>query len=177
MRVLLSNLLVGTWLVLALVTVAGSLGVAASSDGTALTIEGIWARAASEGHNSAVYMRIANDGPHDIAIVSAAADVADRVEIHETTMELTVVDGRVSQIMRMAEIERLVVPAGGMVELKPGGLHVMLLGLTRNLEEGDTFSLTLHTQDGGTVVMDVPVTVGHGADDHNDHHDHHDHHH
>lgn len=168
-------------LVSAMVAAADLAAVSAfAHGGNALTIEGVWARAAGRGHNSAVYMDIANNGANDIAFISASADVADRVEIHETTMELTVVDGKVSQIMRMGQIERLVVPAGGTAALRPGGLHVMLLGLTRELEEGDSFSLTLYTEDGDSVVLDVPVTVGLGVDDDHDHHHHHhdhDHHH
>lgn len=150
----------------------------------ALAFDDVWARAASRGHTSAVYMHIANHGSTDVVLVSAAADVADLVEIHETTVEVTMEDGRLSQIMRMQEVEQLVVPAGGSVELRPGGLHVMLIGLTSDLEEGDAFPLTLRTRDGETIVVHVPVTVGLGAEDHHhdhhhdhDHHDDHDHHH
>jgi len=141
-----------------------------------LSFEGVWARAASEGHTSAVYMHIANEGGRDAVFVAAAADVAELVEIHETTIEVYMEDGRFQQVMRMQQIPQLVVPAGGRVELRPGGLHIMLIGLTRDLEEGDSFSLTLYTEDGQEHVIHVPVTVGVGMDDH-DHHDHHDHHH
>lgn len=160
-------------LVLAVVagTLGGSLVVSAQS---AVAVDGQWARAASAGHNSAAYMTITNNSSRDVVIVGAAADVADRVEIHETTMELTMVDGRLQQIMRMEQVDRIVVPAHGAVELRPGGLHVMFLELYRDLEEGDAFVLTLLTADGGAIVIDVPVSVfGAGADDH-DHH-HHDH--
>jgi len=59
------------------------------------------------------------------------------------------------------------------VELVPGGLHVMLLTLTRELQEGDTFELALLTEDGGRIVVHVPVSVlgpaGAGEDAHHGH--------
>lgn len=171
MRKLLSSHVV--LLMLAAVVAVGFVDGSAAYAAEGLVFEGVWARAASEGHTSAAYMHIANTGSGDVIIVAAAADVADRVEIHETTMEVTMEDGRLSQIMRMEEIEQLVVPAGGAVELKPGGLHVMFIGLTRELVEGETFALTFYTQDGGAIEVDVTVTVlGLDDDDHHHHHDH-----
>ncbi|MFS8628848.1 MAG: copper chaperone PCu(A)C [Limnochordales bacterium] len=138
-----------------------------------VVVEGAWARAASVGANSAAYMRIVNHGPDDLVIVGAAADVAERVEIHQTIMEMSMVEGRLTQVMRMERIPELVVPAGSAVELVPGGLHVMLLTLTRELQEGDTFELALLTEDGGRIVVHVPVSVlgpaGAGEDAHHGH--------
>src|SRR5690606_31343763 len=105
-------------------------------------------------------------------VQTCALPISELVEIHETTIEVYMEDGRFQQVMRMQQIPQLVVPAGGRVELRPGGLHIMLIGLTRDLEEGDSFSLTLYTEDGQEHVIHVPVTVGVGMDDH-DHHDHH----
>lgn len=161
-------------LALLLAIFVGALGAAAAKAQSQLVVEGVWGRAASEGHNSAVYMHITNHGAADVVIVGAATDVAERVEIHETTMEITMVDGRVQQMMRMEAVDELVVPAGSSVELRPGGLHVMLLTLTRELEEGDSFTLTLLTEDGDSIVLTVPVSVLGAADDHG-HHDQHNH--
>lgn len=163
----------GAALALLLAAVAGMLAVAAVAAQSHAQIEGTWARAASAGTNSAVYMHIVNHGPDDLIIVGAAADVAERVEIHQTTMEMAMVDGRLSQVMRMEHVPELVVPAGSAVELAPGGLHVMLITLTRELEEGDAFELTLFTKDGGAIAVHVPVTVfGPAAMDDHGHHDH-----
>lgn len=141
-----------------------------------LTFEGVWARAASEGHMSAAYMTVRNSGNAAVDIVAVRSDVAATVEIHETMTEITVVDGKLSQVMRMAEVEAVTVASGAAVELKPGGLHIMLIDLTRDIEEGDEFVLTLQLSTGELIVLDVPVTVGIGGDDHDhQHHDHHDH--
>ncbi|HMM41227.1 MAG TPA: copper chaperone PCu(A)C [Thermomicrobiales bacterium] len=100
------------------------------------------------GTNSAVFMVIENNSDTEQRLISAASDVATVVEIHETTM----VDGT----MRMRPVEGgIVVPAQGAVELKPRGLHVMLIGLNQELNEGDTIALTLTFESGLTVNLDA----------------------
>lgn len=143
-----------------------------AADGKSTPVfENVWARAAGAGHMSAVYMDIKNSRTTGLSIVAARSDVAERVEVHETTMELTVQDGKVSQVMRMEEIDALHVDPGSVVQLQPGGLHIMLIGLTRDIEEGDRFTLELELGSGERFKLDVPVKIGLGDDDH-DHHDH-----
>jgi copper(I)-binding protein len=59
--------------------------------------------------------------------------------------------------MAMRPIPRLPVPAGGSVEMKPGGYHVMLLGLTRDLKLGDTVDVTLTFEQAGVMTIEAPV--------------------
>lgn len=129
-------------------------------------ISGAWVRPGAAGQNSAVYMTIANRTGADDRLVEAAADVARAVEIHETVEE--------NGVMRMRPVQGgLTLPRGGEVALKPGGRHVMLLGLTRELKVGDRFPLELRFEKAGTVSVDVAVKeepatpAGHGdAGDH-----------
>ncbi len=60
-------------------------------------------------------------------------------------------------MMRMQPVEAVSVPAGGTVEFKPGGLHVMLMDLRRDLKPGDTFSLTLRFEKAGALGVEVTV--------------------
>jgi periplasmic copper chaperone A len=102
------------------------------------------------GVNSAVYMVLANGGAAADRLIAAQADVSKAIEIHETRME--------GDVMRMKEVEGgIEVPAGGQVELRPGGLHVMLIGLTRELSVGDKFPLTLQFASGTTLAVEVEV--------------------
>jgi hypothetical protein len=102
------------------------------------------------GANSAVYMVLANGGAEADSLVAAQADVSNAIEIHETKME--------GDVMRMQQVEGgIQVPAGGQVELKPGGLHVMLIGLTRDLNVGDTFPLTLEFASGAKLQVEAEV--------------------
>jgi copper(I)-binding protein len=68
-------------------------------------------------------------------VVAASSPVAEVVEIHEMAMD--------NQVMRMRAIPALELPAGKAVELKPGGFHVMLMGLKQQVKEGDTVPVTL----------------------------------
>ncbi|MCS6881866.1 MAG: copper chaperone PCu(A)C [Oscillochloridaceae bacterium] len=101
---------------------------------------------------SAAYMVLVNRGGAGDRLVSASTDVAEVVELHETKM--------VDNVMQMAPVTGgIPVPANGQVELKPGGLHVMLIGLKRDLAAGETVRLTLKFERAGEVTVDAPVRM------------------
>lgn len=102
------------------------------------------------GANSAIYMTLKNGTDAADRLVSAQADVAKTIEIHETVM-----NGDVMQMQPVAG--GLEVPAKGQVELKPGGYHVMLIGLTRDLNEGEKFPVTLTFASGATLKLEAEV--------------------
>jgi copper(I)-binding protein len=81
--------------------------------------------------------------------VSATSSVAEKVELHEVRNE--------AGVMAMRPIDKLSVPAGGVVELKPGGYHVMLLGLKRDLNPGDSVPVTLTFQKSAPVTVNAQV--------------------
>lgn len=115
-----------------------------------------WARAsAGHGNAGAVFMTIANTGGTDDRLVAASTANAKKTEVHETTM----VDGVMKMRMLMGG---LAIPAGGKVVLKPMGLHVMLMGVTEKLVEGETLMLTLTFEKAGSVELSVPI-AGPGA--------------
>jgi copper(I)-binding protein len=91
---------------------------------------------AHAGANSAIYLKLSNRGPAADRLVAAQAPVADAVEIHETRMQ--------GDVMSMQQVTGgIEIPAGSQVELKPGGYHIMLIGLTQDLAPGDSFPVTL----------------------------------
>jgi copper(I)-binding protein len=95
---------------------------------------------------SAAFMLITNGTDQDVRLVGGTTAAADRIEIHE------VVDGV------MQEIDGgLAIPAGSTSTLEPGGNHVMLMGLTQDLEAGDEVALTLRFDDGEEIVVTAPV--------------------
>ena len=115
-----------------------------------LHIHDAFARAVPPGQpNSAAFMTLHNHGTKDVRITSASSNVSEVTELHTHTE----VDG----VMQMRQIDAIEIPAGGMTELKPGGLHVMLIGLTQNLAEGDTVEVTLNFEDGSDRLLEVPV--------------------
>lgn len=100
------------------------------------------------GSTSAAYMVLRSRGGAD-TLLSAATDAAEVVELH--TVE------RDGDIMRMRPVPQIEVPAGGSTALEPGGLHMMLIGLRRDLQAGETVRLTLTFANAGEVVVDAPV--------------------
>lgn len=115
-----------------------------------LTIGHPYARATAPGQPAGgAYLNIQNAGASGDKLVSASADVSKSVELHEMKMEGTV--------MRMREVSAVDVPAGKAVELKPGGLHIMLMGLKAPLKQGDKFPLKLKFEKAGEVTVTVNV--------------------
>ncbi|MCD8514256.1 MAG: copper chaperone PCu(A)C [Nitrincola sp.] len=116
----------------------------------AIIIEEPFARAVPPGQpNSAAFMTLKNESSDIVRIISATSNVSEVTELHTHTE----VDG----VMQMRQIDAIEIPADGMTELKPGGLHVMLIGLTQNLAEGDTVEVTLNFEDGSDRLLEVPV--------------------
>lgn len=150
---------------LATLSACGAIQPATTSVGAAIRVEQPWARAAlligaggdhgaGQSHDaatstSAVYMTLVNTGASADAIVAVASDAAEVVEPHSLALE--------NNVARMRPVQRIEIPADGSVALKPGGFHLMLIGIKRDLRPGDTLNLTLTLQSGATLQVAVPV--------------------
>lgn len=84
-----------------------------------------------------------------LKLVAVGSPLTDMVEIHEMKMD----DG----VMKMRAVDALPLPAGQAVALKPGGYHVMLMGLKGQIKAGDTVPLTLTVEgeDGKRTAVEV----------------------
>lgn len=140
-----------------------------------LTVTGQWARTSpSATTTGAAYMTITS--PIDDVLLGASVDasIAESVELHEMVMashdtamqegmdhssmsDDTMGNGDMSGEMKMQQVMEIALPAGTSVELKPGGYHIMFIGLVNPLETGDTIELTLTFQEAGEVTVSVPV--------------------
>lgn len=115
-----------------------------------LTVADPWSRATPPMANVAAgYLTIRNAGRQAERLVRASSPAASRVEIHWMEME--------DDVMTMREMEEgIEIPAGGAVELAPGGYHLMLVGLAAPLTQGEHVPLTLNFEGGSVdVVLDV----------------------
>jgi copper(I)-binding protein len=99
--------------------------------------------------NSAVYLTLRNVGKAPDRLLGGRTPAASAVEVHQSSL--------VDDIMRMEKLDGLELPPDSAVELKPGGYHLMLLGLTRSLVEGEELQLTLVFERSGDLVLNVPV--------------------
>lgn len=123
-----------------------------------IEVADVWARPGMAGEGGmghqagtgAVFMTLDNQGHESDRLLSARTDVAQAVEIHETTIKGDV--ARMQQVTGGIEI-----PAQGQIVLKPGGYHVMLIGLLHDLLVGDRFLLTLTFEKSDDVTLQVEV--------------------
>jgi copper(I)-binding protein len=109
-----------------------------------------WARPAAAGDNSAAYMTVRNGTDADDTLIEARFDGAAMVQLHESFM-----DGDVARMQHLPD--GIPLPAGAAVELAPEGLHVMLMNLQRDLEEGQTAAITLVLASGTELAVDAEV--------------------
>lgn len=98
-------------------------------------------------------MTLKNQGQSDDTLLSAKTDAAKTVELHETKMDE-------NDVMRMQPVPNIPLPAGGSVMLKPGGLHMMLIGMQKELAPGDKISLTLTFEKTGPITVEAEVQAG-----------------
>lgn len=120
--------------------------------GEGIQIEGAWARPASEGRMSAAYFLITNFEDQNDNLISVQSDVAQLVEIHES-YELD------NGMMGMREVPELEIPSQSTIRLEQGGLHIMLIQVTRTLADGDTFELTLNFANHGEQIVEIPIRL------------------
>jgi copper(I)-binding protein len=134
------------------------LAIAHGAD-SSIQVADAWARQApmmpSTGHmhgatgTGAVYVTLRNSGAAPDALVGASSEAAEVVELHETIRD--------GEVMRMRPVAKLALPAGATLEMKPGGLHIMLINLKRALHPGDKVPLTLTFEHGASLPLEVPV--------------------
>ena len=115
-----------------------------------LRIEQPWAAPTPAGVDvSAGYLVIDNATASDDRLLSATSARAERVEVHEMTMD--------GAVMQMRPVESLTIPAGQTVTLAPGGMHLMFYGVAEPFAEGQDIPLQLTFADAGTINVTLAV--------------------
>jgi periplasmic copper chaperone A len=132
----------------------------ATADGK-LLIEGAWARPTPEGTSiSAGYLKITNRGDKPDTLLGASTPAANSAELHESAVDA-------EGVMTMRPVENgLEIKPGQTVELKPAGVHIMLLGVKAPLKEGQTVPVTLDFKSAGKVEVPFAVKPIRGAGEH-----------
>jgi copper(I)-binding protein len=157
------------------------LGACSPAASPSITVSGAWARPSQAMAGAgAAYLTIENGGTSADVLIGAASPAAATVEIHETVVMEPEASGAMPSsdggamaspeasggmdagggMMGMQKVDRLEIPAGGSVELKPGGYHVMLIDLTGELRSGDQIEITLTFEQAGEVKVVADVREG-----------------
>jgi copper(I)-binding protein len=145
------------WIIVAVALLLATAGCAplpaATSPAPGITIEGAFARPSpTEGGTGGMFMTIANGSAASDRLVGGSSPAAQTVEIHETIDD--------NGVMKMRPVPGgFEIPAGGKLELKPGGKHVMLIGLTAPLAEGQEIEITLNFEKAGPITIKAPVKM------------------
>lgn len=132
----------------------GLVGVTQAQNAKAGTvqIENAYTRSTVPGQMAAGgFMKIENKGSGADQLISASSPVAGEVQLHEMAMD--------GNVMKMRQVKDIAVPAGGAVELKPGGLHLMFINLKAPLAAGGTVPLKLKFAKAGEVEVQLPVNA------------------
>ena len=115
-----------------------------------ISITDTWIRPGVKDRNTAAFMKIANNTPNEDTLFSADSDLAKVVEIHETFT-------RENDMKGMRQIDYILLPPNSIIELKPMGLHVMLIGLMNDLRSGDEGVITLRFKTSGDKTISASV--------------------
>lgn len=129
--------------------------------GELLRVTGAWVPPTVPGQSvGALYMRLRSE--QNAALVKVETDTSSAAEMHQMTSE--------NDVMRMRRLDQVALPAGQLVELAPGGRHVMLVDLRRPMRIGDRvrITLTFRLRDGSAArkIVDAPVVRGAAHGDH-----------
>jgi copper(I)-binding protein len=117
-----------------------------------VTVVNPYARAVPEGQpNSAAFMVLKNTSNQDRAVVNAHSNASKVVELHTHKKE--------GGMMRMRQIEKIVVKANSETVLKPGGLHIMFIGLKQSFKAGNKVDLELEFDNGEKVKITAPIKM------------------
>lgn len=130
--------------------------LAAQAADANITLQNAHARIMPGAKVGAAYLTVMNDGKEPDRLLTISTPIAGKAELHSVTDD----DG----VMKMRPVDGIALKPGQAVELKPGGLHIMLMDIQGRLKPGDTFPLTLTFEKAGakSVSASVDKPTGHG---------------
>ena len=135
--------------VLILMMTGVSMLSACGGNTSGIEVRDAWTRPALQDGNGAIYFVIQNNSAEADELTGVGSDVAVAVEMHETNME--------GDVMQMQQVASIALPGNTKVELAPGGLHVMLIGLKQDLKAGEEIEITLQFANHDDLTLTVPV--------------------
>jgi copper(I)-binding protein len=116
-----------------------------------ITVHDAWMRPTAQGENSAVYFVLQNDSREQEELIDVSSNLSDSVEMHESSMT----EG--TDVMRMDRVTSVALGADSEVTFTPGGLHVMLVGVKKELKSGDAVEILLHFRNHADIPVNVSV--------------------
>ena len=117
-----------------------------------LVVEHARTRATAGGQKVAAgYLDLRNGGKEADRVIGAFTPAAERIELHVVIME--------REVMKMREVKSFDVPAGGKIELRPGGPHLMIMGIKRAFKKDERIPVTLRFEKAGDLAIELLVSA------------------
>lgn len=135
----------------AALTLSAILASVAGASAAEIMVTEAFARASATpvATSGAAYVSVMNHGAEADRLVAVSTPAADMASLHQSVEE--------NGVMKMPELGPAEIAPMGTLEMKPGGIHVMLMGLKAPLKKGDTITLTLTFEKAGKLDVTVPV--------------------
>ena len=113
--------------------------------GDDIVIKDQWIRPGAENMATALYFTLENNGSEADTLYTVETDIAKMVQIHETYSN--------GDVMGMREIGKIIIEPGSSVKLEPGGTHIMVMRLKRDINIGDKIEFVLHFKNAGDISI------------------------
>jgi copper(I)-binding protein len=143
-----------------MILLVGILLLSACNSETGLKVHDPWIQSAAQGANGAVYFVLHNHTDQDDELTSVTADVAEAVEIHQSTIEPS------TDVMKMEMVSSIPIPVDSEIFFEPGKYHLMLVRLKKDLNVGDHIGVILHFKNHEDIIVNVSVQDNAPAEDH-----------
>lgn len=113
--------------------------------GDDIVVKDQWIRPGAEKMTTALYFTVENNGSETDTLYAVETDIAKMVEIHETYSN--------GDVMGMKEIGKIIIKPGSLIKLEPGGMHIMVMRLKKDINNGDEIKFILHFRRAGEITV------------------------
>ena len=120
--------------------------------GDDIVIKDQWIRPGAEKMATALYFTLENNGSKADTLYAVETDIAKMVQIHETYSN--------GDVMGMREIGKIIIEPGSSAKLEPGGMHIMVMRLKKDIKNGDEIEFKLHFRNAGIIKITAKAKSG-----------------
>jgi copper(I)-binding protein len=113
--------------------------------GDDIVVKDQWIRPGAEKMATALYFTLENNGSEADTLYAVETDIAKMVQIHETYSD--------GDMMGMREIGEIIVEPESSVKLEPGGMHIMVMKLKKDIKIGDEIDFTLYFRNADKITI------------------------
>ncbi len=119
------------------------------SQGNILQVKNQWVRPGAKGMATALYFEVENPTDKPDTLYKITSDISSMIQLHETYTK--------DELMGMRKVGKFVIKPKTSLELKPGGYHIMVMKLKKDIKKGDEIEFKLHFRNVGSIIIRAKV--------------------